>query len=644
MLDFNHVDTTVKERTSLDRESIRSQLLMRLESLVNRLFPNGRRRGNKYYVGDVHGNKGDSLEIVLEGSKAGLWIDRATDIGGDLFALIGHRLGLSDATDFPAVLQHAASLAGAPVVTPPHARRKSPPIDELGAETAKWLYHDPDGRLLAVVRRYDPPGQSKEFRVWDVQRRKMRPPDPRPLYNQPGLREARQVILVEGEKCADSLIGIGVAATSAMNGAYAPVEKTDWSPLATKEVLIWPDRDKPGWDYAMAAAEAVIAAGAKSCEILVPPEDATEGWDAADALADGFDVAQFLERGPRWNIHHEPPSIAPITHQPCHPPKITLRPIGNIVAERRSVQWLLPRVIEANVLAVIAGKRGTFKSFIALDWLMRIATTGKPAVMLSGEGAGLDRRVDAWMRAYGANIDIDTLPLLALERAVNLHAKEVMRALVAAIEAANFKPAIICIDTMSKYTAGLDENSNAEVAAFLTDLGAHLRDRYQATVLLVAHTGHGEGKRPRGAYALMANPDSEFIVERQDGAMMVAISRERYKDAPSLAPLAYTLEPVDLGRLDELGDPVNSLILRPAEQAAPRVRAKGANQVKALVALKEWSRANADAIHITSPDISALLKAQGIARTRRPDALNFLVNSRILTAAIGGFTVHRDML
>ena len=617
---------------------------MRLESVVTTLFPDGKRRGDKYYVGDVHGNKGDSLEIVLEGGKAGLWIDRATDIGGDLFALIGHRLGLSDATDFPAVLQHAASLVGAAIVTPPHARHKSPPIDELGAETAKWLYNDPDGRLLAVVRRYDPPGQSKTFRVWDVQRRKMRPPDPRPLYNQPGLREARQVILVEGEKCADSLIGIGVTATSAMNGAHAPVERTDWSPLATKEVLIWPDRDKPGWDYAMAAAQAAIAAGAKSCEILIPPENAPEGWDAADALAEGFDVAQFLEGGPRWTIHHEPPAVAPITHRFCRSPKLTLRPIGDIVAERRSVQWLIPRIIEANVLAVIAGKRGTFKSFIALDWLMRIATTGKPAVMLSGEGAGLDRRVDAWIRTYGASIDIDTLPLLALERAVNLNANEVMQDLVFAIDTANIKPAIICIDTMSKYTAGLDENNNADVAAFLTDLGAHLRDRYQSTVLLVAHTGHGEGKRPRGAYVLMANPDSEFIVQRQDGAMMVAISRERYKDAPSLAPLAYTLEQVDLRRLDELGDPVNSLILRPAEPAVPRVRTRGANQVKALVALREWSRANAGAIHITSPDIRALLKTQGIARSRRPDALNFLVNSRILTAAIGGFTVHRDML
>lgn len=126
--------------------------------------------------------------------------------------------------------------------------------------------------------------------------------------------------------------------------------------------------------------------------------------------------------------------------------------------------------------------------------------------------------------------------------------------------------------------------------------------------------------------------------------MSVSVTRERFKDAPSLAPLAYSLESVDLDRLDELGDPVNSLILRPAEHTVSRVRAKGTNQTKAWIALKEWSRANPDAIHIASPDISALLKTQGIARTRRPEALNFLVNSRILTSALGGYTLHREML
>src|SRR3546814_1319362 len=80
-----------------------------------------------------------------------------------------------------------------------------------------------------------------------------------------------RVILVEGEKCAQALIDVGHCATTAMHGANAPIDKTDWSPVQGKHVLIWPDRDKPGWEYAMNAAEAVMAAGAQQCAVLMPP-------------------------------------------------------------------------------------------------------------------------------------------------------------------------------------------------------------------------------------------------------------------------------------------------------------------------------------------------------------------------------------
>ncbi|TYZ39108.1 hypothetical protein C2U34_26420, partial [Ralstonia solanacearum] len=77
------------------------------------------------------------------------------------------------------------------------------------------------------------------------------------------------------------------------------VEKTDWSPLAGKAVLIWPDRDKPGWEYADRASQAILQTGALSVAILLPPDDKPEGWDAADAIEDGFDVGGYLAAGAR---------------------------------------------------------------------------------------------------------------------------------------------------------------------------------------------------------------------------------------------------------------------------------------------------------------------------------------------------------
>ena len=308
MIDFNDpaVPTTQAHQhvDDAERESLRAELLARLESVLLTLFPAGKKRRNTFLIGDVLGSPGDSLEVVLEGEKAGLWTDRATNEGGDPFTLIGAHYGLDAHTEFQRVLVHVRDRLGrAPTVPTPKRSKKAPPMDDLGPATAKWDYLDAEGHLIAVVYRYDPPGGRKEFRPWDAKRRKMAPPDPRPLYNQPGMKDAAQVVLVEGEKCAQALIEAGVVATTAMHGANAPVDKTDWSPLNGKAVLIWPDRDKPGWDYAAQAAQAALATGAKSCHILYPPEQAPEGWDVADALVEGFDVASHLAHGPRMQIH-----------------------------------------------------------------------------------------------------------------------------------------------------------------------------------------------------------------------------------------------------------------------------------------------------------------------------------------------------
>ncbi|MDB0511613.1 phage/plasmid primase, P4 family [Ralstonia solanacearum] len=308
MLDFNDSPPQGREvarpaSSDGEREHIRSLLLERLDSVLAILFPAGKKRRNKFVIGDVHGNPGDSLEIVLDGEKAGLWTDRATGDGGDVFAVIAGNLGVDVHTQFPQVLAQAADLLGLVSTQPVRRKRREPPTDDLGPQTAKWDYLDAAGKLLGVVYRYDPPGRGKEFRPWDAKRRKMAPPDPRPLYNQPGLASATQVVLVEGEKCAQALIDAGIVATTAMHGANAPVEKTDWSPLAGKAVLIWPDRDKPGWEYAANAAQAILSAGATTCHILYPPEEATDGWDAADAVAEGFDIAAFITHGPRLQMH-----------------------------------------------------------------------------------------------------------------------------------------------------------------------------------------------------------------------------------------------------------------------------------------------------------------------------------------------------
>ena len=293
-LDFNDCVPPIEAGRAADRDEIRATLLARLESVLCTIFPAGQVRRGKCHIGDILGSPGDSLEIVLDGEKAGLWTDRATGDGGDIFDLLARYLSADVRTDFARVLQYASDLVGCASPVPLRKTKRAAPVDDLGQATAKWDYLDAAGKLIAVVYRYDPPGGKKEFRPWDAKRRKLAPPDPRPLYNQPGMVSAQQVILVEGEKCAQALIEAGHCATTAMHGAKAPVDKTDWSPLAGKAVLIWPDKDKPGWAYAEAAAKAALVAGSATCEILMPPDTKPEGWDAFDGIAEGFDVNGFL--------------------------------------------------------------------------------------------------------------------------------------------------------------------------------------------------------------------------------------------------------------------------------------------------------------------------------------------------------------
>ena len=80
--------------------------------MLSALFPAGKKRSGKFLIGDVLGSPGDSLEVVLDGEKAGLWTDRATGDGGDIFDLIAAHLGIDVHADFPRVLARGADLLG----------------------------------------------------------------------------------------------------------------------------------------------------------------------------------------------------------------------------------------------------------------------------------------------------------------------------------------------------------------------------------------------------------------------------------------------------------------------------------------------------------------------------------------------------
>ena len=355
-------------------EDIKARMLANIRGVLSYLLPGGVFQRGKFLVGDISGNRGDSLTVELSGPKAGMWHDFATKEGGDIIGLWAAVTGRDTRTEFPAIMDDIrewldgrsrtlhddrADKAQAPNTN------KAPPSDDLGPVTAKWDYLDEEGVLLACVYRYDPPG-GKQFRPWDVRARKMKAPDPRPLYNRPGIKDAAEVVLVEGEKAAVALIGQGVSATTAMFGASAPVNKTDWSPLKGKRLLIWPDKDSAGWRYAETAGQAALEAGAVSVAILMPPDDKPDKWDAADAVDEGMDVAEFIATGERQTVHPEKRSL---DLNDWH----ATRYAGDAPEQRFLVDGSFPM----GVVSILAAMGDTGKGMMTLDLALSVAT-GRP--------------------------------------------------------------------------------------------------------------------------------------------------------------------------------------------------------------------------------------------------------------------------
>lgn len=336
-----------------DKDDLRARLLDRLEVVLVYLFPHGKRQGSHFVVGNLQGDPGDSLVIELEGAKRGIWIDFATGESGDLLALWAAVRGFTLPRDFGDLLNDVGDWLAVP--RPIAASNAKPGVahDELGQHSGKWDYVSADGDLLACVYRYDSPN-GKQYRPWDVRTRSMRMPEPRPLYNLPAISAVDAVMLVEGEKCADALMGVGIIATTAMGGAATTIDKTDWSPLIGKTIAVWPDHDAAGAKYADAVIAKLRCIGVQVRRVTVPM-DKPKKWDAADAVAEGFDVEALLAASTRVNSKASQPFDV-----------TQWRAAERFTGEPKPQRWLVEGVFPLAQAALVAAGGGVGKSFLLL--------------------------------------------------------------------------------------------------------------------------------------------------------------------------------------------------------------------------------------------------------------------------------------
>jgi hypothetical protein len=346
-------------REALDFDAINQAALTAFPAVLNRLLPRGKAMGRELVA--FNPNRFDrNLGSFKINRHNGKWCDFATgDKGGDPVSLVAYLAGVNQgeaahllacsgskpgrgAMDNPldafaplteAELADAARQvpqdleADAPKPTCP------PPDAENGVLAAarlfgrkpdmSWRYETAEGETAFCIARWDEGADKKTFRPvsWreEVGWQLTAWPNKRPLHNLLAIAEQSNsgIVVCEGEKSADAAALIfpkSIATTS--SGEAKAFDKTDWKPLPGRRVLIWPDHDEAGGNYAREVAAiladlgcevSIIDAAALITQIKTPNPD---GFDAADALDEMPDVwalrklaaslAKPFDPGPRY--------------------------------------------------------------------------------------------------------------------------------------------------------------------------------------------------------------------------------------------------------------------------------------------------------------------------------------------------------
>jgi putative DNA primase/helicase len=247
---------------------------------------------------------------------------------------------------------------------------------QLGPRSALWTYHDAQGETVGLVVRWDKPN-GKEIRPvarhedgWHIAAMA----EPRPLYHLPEVRNAPCVIVTEGEKCADAARSLGFTATTSAGGSQA-ANKTDWRPLAGKEVWILPDNDEPGRKYAETVAEILAKLTPAPVVRIVSLPGLPEHGDIVDWIDAHGDAAE--PDGMRAEIEAlaravQPYRVSPAGAAPrsrCQPDLVCLADV-----QPQKVPWLWYGRIPLGRLSLLVGRPGCGKSLVTCDLAARIST------------------------------------------------------------------------------------------------------------------------------------------------------------------------------------------------------------------------------------------------------------------------------
>lgn len=224
----------------------------------------------------------------------------------------------------------------------------------------------------------------------------------------------------------------------------------------------------------------------------------------------------------------------------------------------RPPDWLVPDFLPAGAHAILYGAPGTFKTFIALDIALTIATGATfpwegvwlpnqfgPVLFSLGEGRPeFAKRKRAWEQTHWEGQRVKNL---ILSDPVPLVSEDWKPFIEGALAMSPDGYKLVVLDTVGRSMQGLNENAQEHASKF-TQMVEVLQGELGATVLALHHTGYGEDKRARGSSVFQADADTVVRLDREGKDYTISLTMTKQKDAPEWDKAKWLeLRKVDLG-------------------------------------------------------------------------------------------------